>query len=103
MTVNKLDPAQIIKNVYDAASVSIKTSLIDASLTITATSGDSIIAVPPIEPRAAYDYVELVYTVAGAVVTKTYRAGGVAGTIVGVVTETYADGTRAQLNSIART
>lgn len=100
---SKLDPSQITKLVFDEATNSYKVALIDANLSITAISGDSIIAVPPIEPRAVYDYVGLVYTSGGAVVTKTYRTGGAAGTIVGVVTETYQDATRVQLNSIART
>lgn len=101
--MNMLSPDQISNKVFDLPTNSNKVSLVDASLTITASSGDSIIAVPPIEPRVAYDYVGLVYTVAGAVVTKTYRTGGVSGTIVGTVVETYQDATRVQLNSIART
>lgn len=101
--MSKLDPAQIIKQVYDEITNSIKVGLVDVALSITASSGDSIIAVPPIEPRGSYDYVGLVYTNAGATVTKTYRSGGAVGTIVGVVTEVYQDSTRAQLNSITRT
>jgi hypothetical protein len=101
--MSSLSPAQISSKVYDEGTDSIKVALIDAALELSAADGDSVIAIPGIEPRGDYDYVGLVYTSGGAVVTKTYRSGGAAGTIVGVVTETYSDGTRVQLNSIART
>ena len=100
---SKLDQAQIIKSVYDTASDSLKTSLIGASIDISASSGDSIRAVIGAEPKLDWDYIGLVYTGGGAVVTKTYRIGGAAGTIVGTAVETYQDGTRVQLNSILRT
>jgi len=100
---SKLDPAQIFKAAFDDASESIKTSLIGASIDISAISGDSIRAVNGAEPKLDWDYVGLVYTGGGAVVTKTYRIGGAAGTIVGTAVETYQDATRAQLNSILRT
>jgi len=100
---SKLDQAQIFKAAFDDASESIKTSLIGASIDISAISGDSIRAVNGAEPKLDWDYVGLVYTGGGAVVTKTYRIGGAAGTIVGTAVETYQDATRAQLNSILRT
>ncbi len=100
---SKLDPAQIIKAAFDGASESLKTSLVAASIEISAISGDSIRAVTGAEPKLDWDYVGIVYSGVGAVVTKTYRIGGAAGTIVGTAVETYQDGTRVQLNSILRT
>lgn len=100
---SKLDQAQIFKAAYDEASKSLKTSLVAASIEISAISGDSIRAVIGAEPKLDWDHVGLVYTGGGAIVTKTYRIGGAAGTIVGTAVETYQDATRAQLNSILRT
>jgi len=100
---SKLDPAQIIKAAFDEASESLKTSLVAASIEISAISGDSIRAVNGAEPKLDWDYVGIVYSGAGAVATKTYRIGGAEGTIVGTSVETYQDATRVQLNSILRT
>lgn len=71
-----LDPGQVLKQAFDDASGSLKTSVISGTLVT--------------DP---FDYTELTYVAAGngagQIETVTYKSGGASGTVVAVLTLTY--------------
>ena len=100
---SKLDQGQIIKAVYNqiANALQVVISNQTSSIEVSAEDGDSIVAIPGIEPRAAYDYVGYNYATPNTII-KTYRIGGAGGTLVGTVTEVYNTDTPPKIISALR-
>lgn len=103
MTYSKLDGAQIIKTVYNEADDSINVTLTDVSLELSASDGDSVRAFGGEEPSVAWDYYSQALSAADTVVTRTYRTGGAAGTVVGTTVTTYSSNARTFIVSFLRT
>lgn len=81
---SKLDANQVLKGAFDDNSFTLKTQLI-SNFT-----------------PALYDSVQVTYTSA-TIETYTFFTGGLAGTLVGTLTLTYTDSTKANLSTAVRT
>jgi hypothetical protein len=88
---------------YDEASESVKTKITDTAISIevSAADGDDVRSWNGDEP-VGWDSYSQVLSVGDTVVTRTYRSGGLSGTVVGTVVYTYSTSARTFLVSLER-
>lgn len=98
--LSDLDPGQVLQDIHDPATQSLKTS---PSTDFVGPEGTSlnVTVVGSLVPEM-YDYISVAYPDA---VTEeyTYKTGGVGGTQVALLTVTYTDASKDNVSSVART